>query len=280
MTRHYVPVLTIAGSDSSGGAGIEADIKTISALGGYAEAVITAVTAQNTIGVTAISAVPAEVVGAQIDAVMADIMPQSVKIGMTGTPESTVAIATHLRAFEAVPVVLDPVMVSTSGSRLTDDEAVSLMVEHLVPMATLLTPNVPEAERLVGHGVETEPERTEAARKMLLMGCRAVLLKGGHGPEGDTMTDRLYWFDDRGALCQRSFDHPRVATSNTHGTGCTLSSAIATHLAMGLPLVEAVEKGIHYLCQALIAGADIHVGKGHGPVNHLFNPMQMTIKPD
>ncbi len=280
MTRRYVPVLTIAGSDSSGGAGILADVKAISALGGYAEAVITAVTAQNTMGVTAISPVPAEVVGAQIDAVLADIMPLAVKIGMTGNRETIAAIASRLSGIPALPVVLDPVMVATSGSRLTDDEAVSEFVSRLIPLATLLTPNLPEAERLVGHGLETEAERDDAARKMLSMGCRAVLIKGGHAPRGGEVTDHLYSLDADGALLQQAFSHPLVPTRNTHGTGCTLSSAIATHLAMGLSLTDAVGEAIAYLHEALVAGAEVSIGKGHGPVNHLFNPHPMRMTTD
>lgn len=277
MTRRYVPVLTIAGSDSSGGAGVEADIKTISALGGYAAAAVTAVTAQNTTGVTAIHHVPADVVGAQIDAVMADIMPRAVKVGMAGTDETVAAIALRLAAASNLPVVVDPVMVATSGCCLADGEAVGALAQQLLPIATVLTPNLPEAERLAGHAIGCEAERADGACRMLEKGCRAVLIKGGHDDGGDTITDHLYWIDSAGRLARRAFTHPKVVTRNTHGTGCTLSSAIATYLAMGFPIVEAVEEGIGFLCQALAAGAETFIGKGHGPVNHLFAPQPMKM---
>jgi hydroxymethylpyrimidine/phosphomethylpyrimidine kinase len=277
MSRHCVPVLTIAGSDSSGGAGIQADIKTISALGGYAAAAITAVTAQNTMGVTAIEAVSPEVVEAQIHAVMTDIVPRSVKIGMTGSREIIDAIAHGLSAYADVPLVLDPVMVSTSGCRLAKDDATELLIKRLVPMATLLTPNLPETGQLVGQDVFTMAERDDAARHILDMGCRAVLIKGGHDEDSDTMEDRLYRFDTQGRITIDRFTHRRIDTPNTHGTGCTLSSAIATYLAMGEPLVEAVEKGVTYLHKALAQGADLAIGHGHGAVNHTFSPLPMRV---
>jgi hydroxymethylpyrimidine/phosphomethylpyrimidine kinase len=277
MSHHCIPVLTIAGSDSSGGAGIQADIKTISALGGYAAAAITAVTAQNTMGVTAIETVSPEVVEAQIHAVMTDIEPRSIKIGMTGRRETIEAIAHALSAYADVPLVLDPVMVSTSGCRLTEDDVTELLIERLVPLATLLTPNLPETEQLVGHGVDSMAERDDAARHILDMGCGAVLIKGGHDTDGDTMEDRLYRVDDRGRITVDRFTHKRIDTPNTHGTGCTLSSAIATYLAMGEPLVGAVEKGITYLHKALAQGADLAIGHGHGPVNHAFSPLPMRV---
>lgn len=277
MSRHCVPVLTIAGSDSSGGAGIQADIKTISALGGYAAAAITAVTAQNTMGVTAIEPVSPAMVEAQIHAVMTDIVPRSVKIGVTGNRETIEAIVRGLSAHAAVPLVLDPVMVSTSGCCFTEPEALGLLIERLVPMATLLTPNLPEAGQLVGHGDATVTGRDEAARRILDMGCGAVLIKGGHDVDGDTMEDRLYQFDAQGGMTIDRFVHMRIATSNTHGTGCTLSSAIATYLAMGKPLPEAVKNGIDYLHEALTQGADLAIGQGHGPVNHTFAPLPMRV---
>ncbi len=277
MSRHYVTVLSIAGSDSGGGAGIQADIKTISALGGYAATVVTAVTAQNTMGVRAISVVPADVVEAQVDVVMTDLMPRCVKIGMVGNRETLLRIASRLAAFPAVPVVVDPVMVATSGSRLTDDEAVDALVGHLIPKAALLTPNVPEAERIAGYALDTPERRDAAARDMLDMGCGAVLIKGGHCPADNVVEDWLYWLDDEGTMRWRLFSHPWIHTRNIHGTGCTLSSAIATHVAMGLPMADAVEAGIGFLCQALERGADVSIGEGHGPVNHLFDPVSMRI---
>lgn len=278
MTRSYIPVLTIAGSDSSGGAGIQADIKTMSALGAYAASVITAVTAQNTLGVTAVESVSPEVIGKQIDAVMTDICPRAVKIGMIGNATAIETIAQRLATYPDVPLVVDPVMVATSGSRLTEDSALPMLIDRLIPMATLITPNLPEAERLVGHLLGTREEWEDAALRMLDMGCKAVLIKGGHNPEGDTMTDRLYRFDADGKLSVSEFSHPRIHSVNTHGTGCTLSSAIATCLAKGLPLYEAVEQSVSYLARALEQGKDITVGHGHGPVNHLFDPQPLIVE--
>lgn len=280
MTYHYVPVLTIAGSDSSGGAGIQADIKTISALGGYAAAVITAITAQNTMGVTAIEAVTPDMIRAQIAAVMDDIKPRSVKIGMTGSRGNVEAIRQSLRRFPSVPLVIDPVMVSTSGCTLADRGATDLTKEWLVPMATLLTPNIPEAEQLTGLTIRTEENRREAASIMLDMGCGAVLIKGGHAPQGNTVTDWMYHRTTDGTMAERVFSHPLIDTRNTHGTGCTLSSAIATHLAMGHPLDTSVELSVRFLYQALCSGRNVAIGKGHGPVNHHFEPQPLRIIED
>ena len=307
--KSYVPVLAIAGSDSSGGAGIEADIKTIAALGGYGMAAITAVTAQNTMGVTAVEGVSTAMVEAQIAAVVTDIVPRAIKVGMTGSREVVEAIAHGLDACQEVPVVVDPVMVSTSGCSLATDEAVAALKTHLVPRAMLITPNLPEAERLVGHAIDGDASRRDAARAMLSMGCRAVLIKGGHAAEMPDIADWLYYRDDEvwhagkgvsgagdghggagggnsdigqeirdvgNGLLEHVITHPRIATRNTHGTGCTLSSAIATHLAMGRQLTEAVGQGISYLYQALAHGAHLSVGSGHGPVCHGFAPQPMA----
>lgn len=275
--KRCVPVLTIAGSDSSGGAGIEADIKTIAALGGYAAAAITAVTAQNTTGVMGIEVISPNMVAAQIDAVMTDIAPRAVKIGMTGNRDIATAIA-HSLCHYAVPVVVDPVMVSTSGFSLTENKAGEVPLSPLLPMATLLTPNIPEAEKLAGHAITSDEQRMEAAAKMLGMGCGAVLIKGGHALAAQTATDWLYAKEPDGTVQTHRFDHPRIVTNNTHGTGCTLSSAIATYMAMGFPLIDAVEKGIQYLHRALDAGAHIAIGRGFGPVNHGFAPLPLLVK--
>lgn len=277
MSRHYVSVLTIAGSDSSGGAGIEADIKTIMALGGYAAAAITAVTAQNTCGVAAIQAVDAAVVRAQVCAVMTDIRPRAVKIGMTGSEEIICAIADALADYPGVPVVVDPVMVATSGDRLADDGTAAALIRHLLPRAVLLTPNLPEAAALTGRPVMTPDQRAEAARQLLGMGCGAVFIKGGHDDCPGLVTDRLYAIDPEGHWTERSYAHGRVATRNTHGTGCTLSAAIATGLALGLTVDEAIAQAETYVEQALRAGRDVTAGQGHGPVCHGFAPRPMIV---
>lgn len=276
--KRCFPVLTIAGSDSGGGAGIEADIKTIAALGGYATAAITAITAQNTLGVTAIEAVSASMVAGQIEAVMTDIGPRAIKTGMLGSAANVEAVAHALAAWPTVPLVADPVLASTSGSALATAETLPLMKRLLVPLATLLTPNLPEAERLTGRPVDTPRGQAEAAHALLDMGCGAVLLKGGHAPQADTVADRLFWREPDGTISAHTFAHPFVATRNTHGTGCTLSAAIATHLAMGHDLHQAVAMGIDYLCQALDAARDMAIGHGYGPVNHGFAPRPMATE--
>lgn len=275
--KHCIPVLTIAGSDSSGGAGVEADIKTIEALGGYAAAAITAVTAQNTLGVTAVEAVSPSLVSQQIDAVMTDIEPKAVKIGMTCHANIVRAIAESLRKYAAVPLVVDPVMVSTSGAILMEDEAIDVVVKKMFPISTLLTPNIPEAERLSGITITDENDYERAARLILDMHCRAVLIKGGHAIGKDTVTDHLFVRTKNEKIETHLFSHPLVNTNNTHGTGCTLSSAIAFYLASGLSLTEAVDKGIAYLHEALSHSVGIKFGHGHGPVNHTFNPCALSL---
>ena len=271
--KRYIPVLSIAGSDCSGGAGIQADMKTISALGGYAATAITAVTVQNTCGVRAIHPVPADIVSGQIAAVMEDIRPQAVKIGMVNDVAVIRAIVQALRACRP-PVVFDPVMVSTSGHRLIEDEAISLITAELMPLADLITPNLKEAEVLCGMPVRTVADMQEAAARLLRYGCRAVLLKGGH-LEGGDMTDLLLMADEPSP---RLYTSPRVESRNTHGTGCTLSSAIATLLAQGEPLPEAVEKAKEYVWQGILHGKEVEIGAGHGPLNHFFAPIPMKIK--
>ena len=257
--------VTIAGSDSSGGAGIQADLKTFAALRVYGTSVVTALTAQNTLGVQAIHDVPAAFVGAQIDSVFGDLAVTGVKIGMLSQVATIEAVAAGLRRHaHGIPVVLDPVMVATSGDRLISEDAVEALRRLLLPLADLVTPNLPETGTLIGAGAPvSENEAVAQGRRLLALGARAVLVKGGHG-EGDESVDHLLCAD--GTL--RRFAAPRVATRNTHGTGCTLSSAVAAGLARGLPMVEAVAQAKRYV-SAAIAGADgVPVGHGHGPVHH------------
>ncbi len=262
-------LLTIAGSDSGGGAGIQADLKTFAAFRGFGMSAVTAVTAQNTCRVSAIHEVPPEVVSAQIDAVFEDIGVDAVKVGMLGNAAVIEAVAESLRRHAGPPVVLDPVMVAKSGDSLLEEEAVGALAATLLPLATLITPNLPEAQRLTGLSVATEPERRRAARK-LAAGGAAVLIKGGHGT-GDELVDLLY--DGQSFQC---FSHPRLATSSTHGTGCTLSAAIAAGLGAGAPLARAVEEAVSYLHGAI--GAAYPVGRGHGPVDHLYQWGQSASK--
>lgn len=256
-------VLTIAGSDSGGGAGIQADLKTFSALRTYGLSVITALTAQNTRAVTAIHAPPAEFLRAQVDAVFEDIRIDAVKIGMVGGVDAIVEVAAGLRRHQARNVVLDPVMVAKSGDRLLPDDAVAALTEHLVPLARVVTPNLPEAAVLLGE----DPARDEAAmvdqaRRLLRLGCSSVLFKGGH-LEGPMSVDILH---DGGGITR--LEAPRVPTRHTHGTGCTLSSAIAALLARGYPLPDAVAEAKRWVTAAIAAAGQLSVGGGRGPVHH------------
>ena len=280
----YIAVLTIAGSDCSGGAGIQADIKTISALGCYAASAITAVTVQNTQGVTAVHAVPPEIVAGQIRAVMDDIKPKAVKIGMVNDAETIKAIADTLADYDIEQIVVDPVMVSTSGSKLMQDDAIKVFIEKLLPMSTLITPNIYEAEILAGKKITDEDAMNDVAGEILSKGAEAVLIKGGH-IEGDKKVDLLYnairkteaRSSEITMMIGDSFESETVETRNTHGTGCTLSAAIASNLAMGLGINKAIDKAKYWLTSALIAGADVEIGSGHGPVNHFYAPKKMRI---
>lgn len=266
----YIPTLTIAGSDCSGGAGIEADIKTMSALGCYAAAAITSVTVQNTCGVTAIQDIRPDIVYGQICDVMSDIRPKAVKVGMVSDCAVIDAVADALDAFRAGIVIVDPVMVSTSGDRLMRDNALETFRKRLIPSATLLTPNIPEAEVLAGMSICNPADFDAAAEKILQYGCGAVLIKGGH-EDGPEKIDRLYSAGVRPVLLRSE----SVMTKNTHGTGCTLSSAITAYMARGLDIRRAVEKSKRYVTRALVAGSNVYVGEGNGPVNHFFNPMRL-----
>lgn len=256
-------VLTIAGSDSGGGAGIQADLKTFSALGTYGASVITALTAQNTRAVTAIHDVPPDFVGAQLDAVFDDISIDAVKIGMLSRPEIIAVVAERLQRYGADPIVLDPVMVAKSGDRLLQPEAVAALRERLLPLATVITPNLPEAGVLLDVEPPTDQAgMIEAAAALRALGPRAVLLKGGHRESGDS-TDVL---DDGGE--PEILRAARIATTNTHGTGCTLSAAIAALLGRGLPLRTAIDQAKAYITAAIQAADQLVVGHGHGPVHH------------
>ncbi|WP_119964967.1 bifunctional hydroxymethylpyrimidine kinase/phosphomethylpyrimidine kinase [Simplicispira lacusdiani] len=269
----YARVLSIAGSDSGGGAGIQADLKTFSALGCYGMTAITAITAQNTLGVRAIHGVPPEILQAQIDAVVEDIGVDAVKIGMLHAPEVVHVVADAIRRHRLPHVVLDPVMVATSGDRLTTGETVQALVGELFPLAELVTPNLDEAALLLGHPIEGTEALDDAARGLLALGARAALLKGGHLP-GDDVVDVLA--QAGGALTHLRSE--RIATHNGHGTGCTLSSAIAAHLALGLPLAQAVARARAYILGAIQAGAAVRTGHGHGPLNHGYAPVAQVVR--
>ena len=263
--KHYSRVLTIAGSDSGGGAGIQADIKTISALGGYAASAITAVTVQNTLGVQDIHPVPCPIVEGQIASVLSDIGADAVKIGMLQSADIMRSVAKMLTQHGVTNIVLDPVMVSTSGHRLMEEEAVRTLCQQLIPMARVITPNIPEAETLLdGQKLDRQCALPEAARTLAERFHVSVLLKAGHLTD-DMLVDYLYdW--ERGETLE--LPSRRIDTRNTHGTGCTLSSALATLLAKGQTLQEAARGAKAYIDAALRSGAEYEIGHGHGPVNH------------
>jgi hydroxymethylpyrimidine/phosphomethylpyrimidine kinase len=255
--------VTIAGSDSGGGAGIQADLKTFSALGVYGASVVTALTAQNTRGVTGIHDVPADFIAQQIDAVFSDLDVKAVKIGMLSQPAVIEAVAAGLARHKQTQVVLDPVMVATSGDRLLAPEAVESLRRVLIPRALVITPNVPEAAALLETApAETEAEMRAQAERLLEFGCRAVLIKGGHHAGAESV-DLLVE-----STRQTRLAAARVQTRNTHGTGCTLSSAIAAGLAKGLDLLSAVREAKDYVTAAIGASERLSVGAGHGPVHH------------
>ncbi len=255
--------LTIAGSDSGGGAGIQADLKAMSALGVFGASVITAVTAQNTQAVTAVHGIPSEVISAQIEAVLSDLDVRAIKIGMLATPEIIETVAQGISGFRG-PVVLDPVMIAKSGDALLADEAVQTLRDVLLPRATVLTPNLPEAACLLDQGdADTPDAMVEQGKALCALGAKAVLMKGGHG-KGDVCHDLL--IDETGVIAE--FQAPRKATRNTHGTGCTLSSSIAAGLAKDLTLADAVAQAHEYLQGAIMRADELKIGAGHGPVHH------------
>ena len=270
----YARVLSIAGSDSGGGAGIQADLKTFSALGCYGMTAITALTAQNTLGVSGIHAVPPAFLKAQIQAVVEDIGVDAVKLGMLHAPEVVEVVAWAIDHYRLPNVVLDPVMVATSGDRLIAQETVAVLVRELFPRAVVVTPNLDEAALLIGHDIAGVEALDDAASELLALGARAVLLKGGHLP-GDDVVDLLAEADGE----RLRLSSTRISSRNLHGTGCTLSSAIAAHLALGYALPEAVERARGYVVAAMAAGADIQIGAGHGPLNHGFAPVPSVRLP-
>ena len=274
VKKSYPTVLSIAGSDSGGGAGIQADLKTFSSLGVYGATAITAITAQNTQGVHSQFALPPQMVYDQIIAVMEDIHPSVIKIGMLSNVQVVTAVAEALKRY-SIPIILDPVMVSSSGHRLLSAEAQEVLKERLLPMAQLVTPNIPEMEALTAMTISTIEDKGKAAAHLLSLGVQSVLLKGGH-EEGEVKVDILYQKSPQGIITC-SFSSDTLNTRNIHGTGCTLSSAIAAYMARGLALKEAISSAKIYITEAIKAGADISVGKGYGPVNHLFNPLKMLV---
>jgi hydroxymethylpyrimidine/phosphomethylpyrimidine kinase len=253
--------LTIAGSDSGGGAGIQADLKTFQRFGVFGTSVITAVTAQDTTGVRSVHPIPLGIVQDQIDAVVEDLAPAAVKTGMLATSELVVQVAAALRSAGLTRYVLDPVMVATSGDRLLAPDAESAVMAHLLPLCALVTPNLDEARILTGLAVEGESGQREAARALVEAGAGAALVKGGHG-EGEVLVD-LFW----DGMQERIWRRPRLATRSTHGTGCTLSAAIAAGLARGDSLEDAVDAGLDFVARAIATAPGL--GRGHGPINHL-----------
>jgi len=264
----YARVLSIAGSDSGGGAGVQADLKTFAALGCYGMTAIAALTAQNTLGVTGIHGVPPDFLKAQIQAVVEDIGVDAVKLGMLHAPEVVEVVAWAIDHYKLDKVVLDPVMVATSGDRLIAQETVQVLVRELFPRALVVTPNLDEAALLIGHPIDGVAALDGAAGELLALGARAVLLKGGHLP-GEEVVDLLAQADGG----RHRMASARIHSRNLHGTGCTLSSAIAAHLALGHALPQAVERARAYVIGAMQAGAAVRVGAGHGPLNHGFAPV-------
>jgi hydroxymethylpyrimidine/phosphomethylpyrimidine kinase len=263
-------VLVIAGSDSGGGAGIQADIKTVMALGGFATTALTALTAQNTRGVSAVWLAPSQFIRAQIDAIMADIGADAIKTGMLPDTDSIETVAAFIEGLApARPFVMDPVMVATSGDRLQSEEALHALKTRLIPLATVITPNIPEAELLLGAPITDEAGQTRAAEALLALGAHAVLVKGGH-LTGATVTDILATRTGLVALTGE-----RIASTSTHGTGCTLASAIATGLAQGMPLTDAVRRARAYVAAAIRAAPGL--GGGHGPLGHGITVDPMRI---
>ena len=268
----YARVLTIAGSDSGGGAGIQADLKTFAALGCYGMSALTALTAQNTVGVQGIHAVPAAFLKSQLQSVIEDIGVDAVKIGMLHEPGVVEVVAWAIEHYQLQHVVLDPVMVATSGDRLIADATVRVLVDRLFPRVTVITPNLDEAALLLERPIQTVGELSVAAHALIAQGAPAVLLKGGH-LSGDEVVDVLA----RQGQADVVLSSPRIMSRNTHGTGCTLSSAIAAHLALGASLEHAVRSARAYILAAIQAGARVQVGQGHGPLNHGHAPLPTHV---
>lgn len=270
--KSYIPVLSIAGSDCSGGAGIQADLKTFAALGCYGMSVITATTAQNTQGVFAIHSIPASHIGEQLDAILSDILPKAIKIGMLDRPEVVSCIADKLKSHPNIPIVFDPVMVATSGDRLIHEETIEVFKKELFPLVSLLTPNLQEAKILTGMDATDLNAMKVSGQELIKQGLKALLIKGGH-LKGNLLYDFL--LDSSGR--EQTLSHTKITTHNVHGTGCTLSSAIAAQIAIGLDLFEAVETASAYIQHAIAAGSDVKTGQGNGPLNHFWNPQKQHI---
>lgn len=263
----YSRVLTIAGSDSGGGAGIQADIKAISAMGCYASSAITAITVQNTIGVQAVHPVPLDILSGQIDAVLSDIGADAIKIGMLHSSDVVNLVADKIEQYNIRNVVLDPVMVSTSGHRLIEESAIKTLIDRLLPLSRIITPNIPEAEILSGVKIESEENFDKVALQLSNNRSISVFLKAGH-LSGELLVDYFYNAELDEII---KLESKRVKTKNTHGTGCTLSSALAAALAKGEDLSSAARSAKHYIEQAIISGANYTIGQGHGPVNHFWH---------
>ena len=266
INRRYCRVLTIAGSDSGGGAGIQADLKTFSAIGCYGMSVITALTAQNTQGVNGIHAVPPAFAVEQIDAVLSDIGTDAIKIGMLYSAELIEAVAEALKKHGVDNIVLDPVMVAQSGDKLLQDDAIEAIKMHLMPLADVVTPNIPEASVLCERKLKEVSDIESVAQTLAQHGSRSILIKGGHG-EADQSIDLLFLAHENRFV---RLVADRIKTRNNHGTGCTLSSAIASYMAKGKDIEEAVQKAKSFMNQAITAGARYRIGQGHGPVHHFF----------
>ncbi|MGL4852022.1 MAG: bifunctional hydroxymethylpyrimidine kinase/phosphomethylpyrimidine kinase [Phocaeicola sp.] len=271
--KKYIPILSIAGSDSSGGAGIQADLKTIAALGAYGATAITALTAQNTTGVKSIYPIPASFLSAQIEAVMEDIHPVAIKIGMINDTNIIEAIVQAIDKYRPKYIVFDPVMVATSGHRLVEDSAIQALQNELIPRCTLITPNLREAEVLCKRKIESLEEMKAAANYLAKLTNTSVLLKGGH-LTGEIMYDVLQTVNRKEPYI---FTAEHIDSPNTHGTGCTLSSAIATYLGIGESLPSAVEKAKIFVTNGIEAGKKVTIGSGHGPLNHTHQPRNMIV---
>lgn len=266
MKKHYKRALTIAGSDPSGGAGIQADLKTFSACGCFGTSAIVAVVDENTMGVTDVHPVPVNFVTGQITSVLDDIGTDAVKIGMLHSSELILAVKDTLARYHIRNIVLDPVMAATSGDTLLQDEAIDTLVNELIPFARIITPNIPEAEILLGKKIEKQDDLPLVIKELSCNRTVSVLLKAGHLTE-EELTDVFYNAETDEII---KLPSRRIRTQNTHGTGCTFSSAIAAFLAHGLTLTNAVRQAKEYINNAIVAGAEYEVGKGHGPVHHFF----------
>ena len=269
--KRYPTTLIIAGSDSGGGAGIQADIKTCSALGVYATTAITAITAQNTMGVHGIQAVAPDMVKKQVAAILQDFTVDCIKIGMLCNAQIATAVAEVLHDVN-IPIIVDPIMVSTSGHKLLSDDAITTIIDQLFPLTEVITPNIHEAILLSGVDIIGDADIAHAANVLQQQGCRAVLIKGGHLADSEA-TDHLYLHNKR----HYTFSTPYISTQNTHGTGCTLSSAIAAYRALGYDLCRAVKQAKEYVSQAISHGANVQAGHGHGSLNHAFAPQPLSL---